>query len=229
MTLVPLKPWQQCFPSNYCNTGPRKPPQGSIKPDTRSSARIWNGLRGSIIKCNLEKKYEKKSVKTRAVNQGNKWALRMNLWASCDLRKDKSTLIFGKTFGQVSSKTWAPGGKKKKKPADSKQRKLLSFFLMPACGSVAFLHLWQWTTHCHIRPALGGGQIAILRQDEVSPELIRFPQSLWEKSERKGDNFSLTAATPAHTLTLTRRANRRRSPAKAVSARGPLRQSERVY
>lgn len=112
-----LKPWQQCFPSNYCNTGPCKPPQGSIKPDTRSSARIWNGLRGSIIKCNLEKKYEKKpnktwSVKTREVNQGNKWALRMNLWASCDLRKDKSTLIFGKTFGQVSSKTWAPGGKK---------------------------------------------------------------------------------------------------------------------
>lgn len=143
--------------------------------------------------------------------------------------KRQININFWQNFWPGIIKNLSSGRKKKKKPADSKQRKLLSFFLMPACGSVAFLHLWQWTTHCHIRPALGGGQIAILRQDEVSPELIRFPQSLWEKSERKGDNFSLTAATPAHTLTLTRRANRRRSPAKAVSACGPLRQSERVY
>lgn len=73
-----------------------------------------------------------------------------------------------------------------KKRVDTKQRKLLPFFLMLACGSAAFLHLWQYTAHCHIRPALCRGQIAILLQDEVSSELIIFPQSLRQKNGETG-------------------------------------------
>lgn len=83
---------------------------------------------------------------------------------------------------------------------------------MLACGSVAFVHLWQYTTHCHIRPAICRGQIAILLQDEVSLELIRFPQSLWEKKKKRGQFLFISCYTCAHT-----RANRC-APAEAVTA-----------
>lgn len=74
------------------------------------------------------------------------------------------------------------------------------FSLMLACGSLAFLHLWQYAARCRIGPELRGGQIAILPRDEVSSKLIIFRQSFWRKKkeeEEESRTISLYELSPA--------------------------------
>lgn len=149
---------------------------------------------------------------------------RSNHWILNAVKKREITgwifFNFRETSAQ-SRQTSAGEGKR----VDTKQRKLLSVFLMLACGSEASLHLWQYAAHRHIRPALRRGQIAILLRDEVSL-WIDYISTITQGKRRKEDNFSLWVVTPARTLICW---GDRCAPARAVTTNDLQSQSERRF
>lgn len=124
------------------------------------------------------------------------------VWASLESQTDKSSLIPSKLGPGIVK----PRREGKSWRAPNKGNCFL-WFLMLACGSVAFLHLWQYTTHCHIRPALCRGQIAILLQDEVSPRidyistitLGKKRRRRKKKKKKRGQFHFMSRYTCAHT------------------------------
>lgn len=97
--------------------------------------------------------------------------------------QSQSSLILCQPHPELEGKKHTGGHKTKK----------IAFFLLNAGMWLNSISAPVTIRHsCGIRRALCRGQIAILLRDEVSPKLIKFPQSLVH-AKRSGDIFSLSA------------------------------------